>query len=83
MEQPLDPKKHEAAIFARELADVLHHGCSTGTCDRLYIAAAPAFLGLLRKHYSKPVQQMLVQEINSNLVALPPDAVRRHLPEFL
>ncbi|MDX8408092.1 MAG: host attachment protein [Mariprofundaceae bacterium] len=83
MEQPLDPKKHEAATFAKQLADYLHHACSDGSCNKLYIAASPAFLGLLREHYSKPVQQVLAQELDCNLVAQPADSVRSHFPEYL
>jgi len=83
MEQPLDPKKHEAATFAKELADYLHQACSTGACDKLYIAAAPAFLGLLREHYSKPVQQVLAEELDRNLISQAADAVRSHFQEYI
>ncbi len=83
MEQALDPKKHEDISFAKQLADYLHHACSTGTRTRLYVAAAPAFLGILREHYSKPVKEALAGEVNNNLVPLKADEVRAHFPEYL
>jgi protein required for attachment to host cells len=83
MEQPLDPKKHEALLFAKELSDFLHHACTTGSCDKLYVAAAPAFLGILREHYSKPVQTALAKELDLNMVSQAIEATRSHLPEYL
>jgi len=83
MEQQLDPKKHEAMLFAKDLADFLHHACTTGSCDKLYVAAAPAFLGILREHYSKPVKAALVQELDANLVSQSAADMRSHFPEYL
>ncbi len=83
MEQALDPKKNEGLTFAKQLADYLHHACSTGTCSKLYVAAAPAFLGVLREHYSTPVQKALALELNSNLVPLKADELRAYFPEYL
>ena len=83
MEQPTDPKRHEADAFARELADYLEHGCTAGACEKLYIVAPPAFLGLLRKHYSKPVQQCLAQEVDLNLSNIDARDIRSRLPEYL
>jgi len=83
MEQPLDPKKHEAMTFAKQLADYLHHACSTGACSKLYVTASPAFLGILREQYSKPVQDALAMDLNNNLVGLTAGEVRGHFPEYL
>jgi len=83
MEQQLDPKKHESLLFAKELSDFLHHACTTGSCDKLYVAAAPAFLGVLREHYSKPVQAALAEELDLNLVSHSAEEMRSHFPEYL
>lgn len=83
MEQSVDPKKQQSIAFAKELADCLHQACNAGECSKLYVAAPPAFLGVLRGHYSKPVQQALAMELNSNLVGLGVDEVRGHFPEYL
>jgi len=83
MEQSVDPKKHESITFAKQLGDYLHHACTTGACSKLYVSASPAFLGILREHYSKPVQEALALELNSNLVPLTAEEVRSHFPEYL
>ena len=83
MEQAVDPKTHSAIGFAKELAEQLHRACDAGECRKLYIAAPPAFLGLLREKYSKPVQDALALELNNNLVGLNADEVRGHLPEYI
>jgi len=83
MEQEMDPKKHESVVFAKHLTDYLHHACTTGTCSKLYIAAAPAFLGIIREHYSKPVQEAVAMEVNNNLVPMGADEVRAYFPEYL
>jgi protein required for attachment to host cells len=83
MEQSVDPKKHEAERFAKELLEYLHRACSNGACEKLYVAAPPAFLGMLRGHYSKPVQQALKLELDSHLVDRKPDELRKRLPEYL
>ncbi len=83
MEQTVDPRKQQSIAFAKQLAAYLHQACSAGECSKLYIAAPPAFLGVLREHYSKPVQQTLAMEVNVNLVGLTADDVRGHFPEYL
>lgn len=83
MEQTVDPKKQQSIAFAKELADCLHQACDAGECGKLYVAAPPAFLGLLREGYSKPVQEALTLELNSNLVGLSADELRGRLPEYL
>ncbi len=83
MEQTVDPKRHEAETFAGELTEYLHRACNSGACERLYIAAPPAFLGMLRERYSKPVRQALKQELDNHLLAKEPRELRRHLPEYL
>lgn len=83
MEQSVDPKKQQSIAFAKKLTEALHRACNAGECDKLYVAAPPAFLGMLREHYSKPVQQALAMEVNNNLVGLSADEVRGHFPEYL
>ncbi len=83
MEPTTDPKRHEALVFARELAEVLRAGRQAGEYERLYVVAPPAFLGMLREHYDKGIEQALAGEIDSDLVALRPEEVRKRLPDFL
>ena len=83
MEPATDPKRYEAFVFARELVDFLCRGRQDGAFERLYIVAPPAFLGMLREHYDKGIEQALCGELDSDLVALRPEEVRKRLPDFL
>lgn len=80
MEQHELPKHQEAVVFARELADRLEQACRQGTCARLVIAAAPAFLGLLRKQLNGGTVKLISAEIDKNLVGLDPVKIRELLP---
>ncbi len=83
MEPSTDPKRHEAMRFARELGAYLREARQRGDYGRLYVVAPPAFLGMLREQYDKGIEQLLAGEIDSDIVALGPDEVRRRLPDFL
>ncbi len=48
MEEPTIPKRHEAEVFARELADDLSRRHNEHTIGELVITAPPGFLGMLR-----------------------------------
>lgn len=78
-----EPRRNEALTFARELTEHLRLSRVQGLFDRLYIAAAPAFLGLLRARLDSPTAQLVVNEVSKDLTQLAPDAIRKHLPERL
>lgn len=77
------PRRNEALSFARELAEHLRMGRTQGQFERLYIAAAPTFLGLLRSKLDAPTSQLLVDTLDKDLTQLDADAIRKHLPERL
>lgn len=54
--------------FARQLADHLNAMACGNGFDDIAILAAPAFLGILRRHYHKELQFRLRREIDRNLV---------------
>ena len=76
-------KQEEAERFALMLCDELEKARNADRFHKLYIVAAPAFLGLLRKHQSPGVRQRIVQEIDKNLTTHDPTAIRSHLPKYL
>jgi protein required for attachment to host cells len=57
--------------FARELAGRLERGVDTHAFERLIIAAAPEFLGRLRKALSKRVLQRLVLDLDADYSHVP------------
>src|SRR5512134_1979588 len=48
MDYDVEPKRQEAIVFAKELSEHLRNCRHQGLFKKLYIAAAPSFLGLLR-----------------------------------
>jgi protein required for attachment to host cells len=74
------PRKHEAALFARRIADALTAAQRSGGFDRLVIMAPPAFLGTLRSALSPAVRKTVAAEIAKDLIHETPSAVRTYLP---
>ena len=74
------PRKHEAELFARHIADDLEKAHQKAEFDRLVIMAGPGFLGLLRAHLPQSVRSSVAAEVPKDLAHQPPTAVREHLP---
>lgn len=69
--------------FAAEVCKRLEKGRSSHVFERLYVMAAPQFLGLMRKHQSDALRGMISNEIAAELTTQSPDRIRAQLPEFL
>jgi protein required for attachment to host cells len=76
-------KLDSADKFAAEVCSELESARTSGSFKKLYIVAAPAFLGLLRKHQSGTLKQMVAGEIDKNISIKDPAAIRKHLPDYL
>jgi protein required for attachment to host cells len=73
------PRRHEAELFARRVADTLGAGGGEGF-DRLVLMAGPSFLGELRSALSKSLRDKVVAEVPKDLVHQQDEAVlRSHL----
>lgn len=83
MGQDVDPKKHEAIVFAKTVADHLDAARKQGKYHQLVIVAAPAMLGLIRDNMSKDTQKLVIEEINKNLAQHTTEDIRQHLPAKL
>lgn len=83
MEPSTAVKEIEAQAFARELADYLENGVKQKRCNRLVIAAAPAFLGLLREKISERIRGIVRYEFDKNFTQLTAQQIRGLLPERL
>ena len=73
-------KIEERSRFAREIAERLEAAHRQKRFARLVVMAAPAFLGVLRESFHKPVTEAIVAEIPKDLVAQDPAAIQAHLP---
>jgi protein required for attachment to host cells len=69
--------------FALAVCSELDSARASGSFDKLYVVAAPSFLGLLRKHQSSALKQMVAGEVDKNLSTKDPASIRKHLPDFL
>ncbi|MGY8527333.1 host attachment protein [Paracidovorax citrulli] len=58
----------EAEAFARRVAEFLAESRQQGRYDELRIAAAPRFLGQLRKALPSQVTDAVVEEVNKDLI---------------
>lgn len=82
-EQPTDPKKHEAEVFATKIVRTLEHAHNTNRFDQLIVIADPSMLGLIRQHMPNHLNTHINLELDKNLAGMSADEIRTHLPEFL
>lgn len=61
--EPTDPKKYEADTFARELANELESGRVSHYYEALILIASPQFYGMLNKHLSNNVGNLVSTHI--------------------
>lgn len=78
-----DIHKHEVALFAREVAEVLNQDALAGRIIRLYILSPPEFLGLLRKELHPATAALVEGDKAVNVVAESVDRIRLQLPDRL
>lgn len=78
------PHKQEIADrFAGQVSEELETARNQGLFRKLYVIAAPTFLGLLRQHQSPALRQLVVGEIDKSLAGQDPATIRKALPDFL
>jgi protein required for attachment to host cells len=82
-EQPTDPKKHEAEVFAHQVANYLEAAHNEHKFDQLLLVAEPSFLGLLRNQLSEQLKKRVCFELDKNITTETPAEIRAHLPEYL
>ncbi|MBK1717682.1 host attachment protein [Thiocystis violacea] len=76
-------KQENSERFASLICEDLEAARNQGRFGKLYIVASPAMLGLLRKHQSAPLRQLVTGELDKNLTTQTPEIIRKHLPDFL
>jgi len=82
-EQPTDPKKHEADVFAHRVAQYLEDAHNAHRFDQLLIVASPSFLGLLRNQLPEQIKKLVRFELNKDITLLSAADIRQHLPQYL
>ena len=76
-------KDELAEEFANSICEVLDTAHQNGRFHKLYVVAAPAFLGVLRKCRNTGADKLVAGEVSKNLCAHTPDDIRKHLPQHL
>lgn len=83
----LDPsttrKQDGADRFALQICEELEGARGRGELSKLYVVAAPTFLGFLRRHQSSALRHLVADEIDKNLSVQDPVTIRKHLPAYL
>lgn len=76
-------RAHESQRFAADLAAELRKGRERGQYQRLYLVAAPKFLGTLRKALDEQTASVVVDAIDKDIVRKKVEDIRRYLPKRL
>ncbi len=74
------PKEQEEINFALRVANHLSDELNQNKYERLYMVAAPAFLGDLRNAISTRVEKHVAFSLGKNIVTLSPEDIRAYLP---
>ena len=74
------PKQLEFAIFAKQLAKRLEQALGNGDIGKLYIAASPTLLGLLRNSLHPNVTKLIGGEVDKDMTHMKPDEIATTLP---
>ncbi len=76
------PRKHEAELFARQIARELESARQEHRFDRLVLMAGAPFLGVLRSALPKAISALVVHEVPKDLLHEPESALRSHLVQL-
>ncbi|OGT80708.1 MAG: hypothetical protein A3J35_02995 [Gammaproteobacteria bacterium RIFCSPLOWO2_02_FULL_52_10] len=79
MVDAMDVKEQQALLFAEQLAAYINTECRNNNLERLYIVAAPHFLGQLRKKLDAAAKHHIARQLNKNLVTMDEATIRKHL----
>jgi protein required for attachment to host cells len=68
--------QHEAERCAEQLREYLYHAHAEHRFDKLWIVAAPAFLGVLRDKFPKPLHAITELEVAKDVPMRTPEEIR-------
>jgi protein required for attachment to host cells len=78
-EPETDFRHHTAEDFAAVVINRLEKGRNNQEFGRLIVVAPPLFLGVLRGHYSPPLQKLIDFELDKELVRVNRDELLSHV----
>lgn len=74
------PKKIEAEQFAKQVVQYIGSARIKGSLERLFLAASPSFLGLLRGEMDSHTAQLIAHEISKDITHLEPEEIKGYFP---
>lgn len=83
MEQKVSPKQQESIRFAKEICEHINAAYNDGKYGKLYVVAAPAFLGAIRNCLNGALRGNVAGEIAKDLTEHSMQDIRKHLPDYL
>lgn len=76
-----DPHQLEIESFAKVVGDFLSTSYQNGEFTRLYVFAAPGFLGMLRPHLDSKSKDCIIAEVAKDLTEHTKFEIEKHLSE--
>lgn len=83
MQTQISPKTQEFHNFAKDLALQLEKAVLKGDVKKIYIAAPPTFLGILRQRLSNSVASLVAGEIPKDFTTMSSEQIRDYLPPVI
>jgi protein required for attachment to host cells len=81
IEREHEPRRQEAARFAKRIARRLDEARRKGEFEDLIVVAGPPFLGVMRAELSRLTRARVVHEVPKDLVHGTAESLRKYLPE--
>lgn len=78
MEPKTDPQQLEFEEFAKALSKHLDSACSNGQFKKIYLAASPSFLGLLRKFLHQNTLNLIDTQVDKDITQLTPKEISNY-----
>jgi protein required for attachment to host cells len=78
-----DPKQHEHAIFAREIAHHIEQGRTSNHYQRLIVTAEPRFRGLLNSSFSTQVHSLISESLDKDYTKATQKELSGHLEKYI
>ena len=83
MQEKITPREQEDIRFAADICKELQDKLNQGRFGRLYIAAAPRFLGLLRNGLPSGVKSKVAGDLDKDLTRFGESEIREHLHRMM
>lgn len=74
------PQQQEVINFAKLLADHLEKAFNNGNFEKMYVAANPTMLGLLRGSVHSNIAKHIAGEVDKDMTHMKPDEIIKNVP---